>query len=404
MLKRVSIFVIGTLFALFTVTIIPPATAAPTCAPTTSTNGSATVLKFTTVGTCSWDVPANLNQISILIVAGGGGGGGDAAGGGGAGGVYMNTALSINSSTKNIVVGAGGTAGQCGPGQGSACTTPNVAVAGYYAPGNGGSSTFDAITVAGGGAGGVYNNGAGASGGSGGGGSAPSGAGGVATATGTYFYGNNGGTPNGNGGAGGGGAGAVGVSASGGSGGAGILSSITGTPTYYAGGGGGGNNGGTQSSGGTGGGGAGALSCTYPWITSGDSRSAQPGVANTGGGGGGAPYGCQGSGAAGGSGIVIISYILIPTISNVALSSGLQSATYRTANTIQVTLSSAGKVRFYANGKQIPGCTSVSSISTLVSCTWKPSFRGQVIIVAKVIGGSSTASLNVGVNSRPTWR
>lgn len=402
--RRASIIAIGALFAFTTIVFIQPVQAA-SCSPTTTTSGMSVVVKFTTVGSCTWQVPAHVTSISLLVVAGGGGGGGDAAGGGGAGGVYLNTNYSVTpSSIETVTVGAGGRAGQCGPGQGGSCTTPNVSVAGYFAPGNGGSSSFDATTVAGGGAGGVYNNGAGGSGGSGGGGSSTSGAGGIALATGTNYYGNNGGTSNGNGGAGGGGAGGAGVSAAGGSGGAGIASTITGSLAYYGGGGGGGNSGGVQSSGGVGGGGAGALSCSYPWITSGDYRSAQSGVANTGGGGGGAPHGCQGSGGAGGSGVVIIAYTLVPTINSIALSTGATTATYRAVNTIQVTLTSDGRVRFYINGKQIPGCVSVLSTTSLSSCLWKPSNRGSANISARVVGGTSTAQLNVSVIPRTNKR
>ncbi len=404
MLKRVSIIAIGTLFAFSSIVFIEPAVAAPACNPTSSSSGMNVVLRFTTVGNCSWDVPAGVTEISLLIVGGGGGGGGDAAGGGGAGGVYYNPALAINSVTKNVQVGAGGNAGQCGSGGGSSCVIPFVSVPGYFAPGNGSPSVFDGITAPGGGAGGVYNNGAGGSGGSGGGGSSTSGAGGIATATGTNFYGNNGGTSNGNGGAGGGGAGAAGVSAAGGNGGAGIAVSITGSLAYYGGGGGGGNSGGTQSSGGLGGGGAGAQSCSYAWITSGDSRSAQSGLPNTGGGGGGAPHGCQGSGGAGGSGVVIIAYTLIPSITSLALSSGLNVATYRTVTNIQATLTSDGRVRFFLNGKQIPGCISVLSSSSVSTCSWKPSRRGSTNISARVVGGTSTAQLSVGVVPRTNKR
>lgn len=404
MLKRVSILAIGTLFAFSSIVFIEPAVAAPACNPTSSSSGMNVVLRFTAVGNCSWDVPAGVTEISLLIVGGGGGGGGDAAGGGGAGGVYYNPALAINSVTKNVQVGAGGNAGQCGSGGGSSCVIPFVSVPGYFAPGNGSPSVFDGITAPGGGAGGVYNNGAGGSGGSGGGGSSTSGAGGIATATGTNFYGNNGGTSNGNGGAGGGGAGAAGTSAAGGNGGAGIAVSITGSLAYYGGGGGGGNSGGTQSSGGLGGGGAGAQSCSYAWITSGDSRSAQSGLPNTGGGGGGAPHGCQGSGGAGGSGVVIIAYTLIPSITSLALSSGLNVATYRTVTIIQATLTSDGRVRFFLNGKQIPGCISVLSSSSVSTCSWKPSRRGSTNISARVVGGTSTSQLIVGVVPRTNKR
>lgn len=401
MLKRASILAIGALFAFSTLFAIEPASAAPTCTPTSTTSGMRVVLKFTTVGTCSWDVPAGLTEISLLVVGGGGGGGGDAAGGGGAGGVYLNSSLTINSSTKTIQVGAGGNGGQCSSGNAGECTTPTLASAGFITAGNGSPSVFDSISVAGGGKGGLYNSGTGGNGGSGGGGASTNGTGGTSTISGTYYYGNNGGTGLGMA-AGGGGAGAQGTGGSngtGGNGGDGIATDISGVTTTYAGGGGGGGQN-ARGVGGAGGGGGGAESCNYKWSLGTDSRQAQAGVPNTGGGGGGAPHGCAGSGGAGGSGIVIIAYTLIPTISSLALSSGLKTAVYRTNNTIQATLSSDGRVRFYVNGKQIPGCISVLSSSLVSSCTWKPSIRGSTNLTAKVIGGTSTLQLAVNVSAR----
>jgi hypothetical protein len=80
------------------------------------------------------------------------------------------------------------------------------------------------------------------------------------------------------------------------------------------------------------------------------------------------------------------------------------TATYRTLNTIRATLSAEGKVRFYLNGKQIPDCVSISSTSAIASCPWKPSNRGAVNLTARVVGGSSTAQINVGVTSRTNRR
>jgi hypothetical protein len=61
-------------------------------------------------------------------------------------------------------------------------------------------------------------------------------------------------------------------------------------------------------------------------------------------------------------------------------------------------------VRFFLNGKQIPGCVTVPSTSTVASCTWRPSNRGLVNISARVVGGSSNAQLSVGVSSRTNKR
>lgn len=312
----------------------------------------------------------------------------------------MNTSLAVTPSTSpTIQVGAGGNGGQCSTGNAGECVSPPLTTAGYIAASNGASSAFDVISVAGGGKGGVYNSGAGGNGGSGGGGAAPGGAGGTSTVSGTYFYGNSGGTSNGAGGGGGGGAGQVGGNGAPGNGGNGIASSITGVSTFYAGGGGGGGSG-TRGTGGSGGGGAGSTSCSYQFALGTDSNQAQAGTANTGGGGGGAPYGCAGSGGAGGSGVVIIAYTLIPTITSLALSTGLKSAIYRTNSIIQATLSSDGKVRFLVNGKQIPGCINISSTSSIASCTWRPSNRGDMNISARVVGGSSTAQLGIAISTR----
>lgn len=404
MLKRVSIIAVGALFAFSSITFISPANAAA-CAPTITTSGTSQIYKFTTVGTCTFQIPSGATTGNLLVVGGGGGGGGDAAGGGGGGGVYLNSAFSVTpNATVNVTVGGGGVAGQCSSGNASGCTNPPLATAGWVLAGPGGASSFSSVTAPGGGAGGTYANGTGGNGGSGGGGSASSGIGGTATATGTYFYGNNGGTSAGKG-AGGGGAGAAGTSGSsttGGNGGDGISTSISGTPTYYAGGGGGGSDG-NRGNGGLGGGGAGALSCAYALSDGTDSRQAQAGTPNTGGGGGGAPYGCAGSAGAGGSGIVIIAFLIIPTISGISLGSGLSTAIYRATNVISVTLSSDGRVKFFFNGKVITGCTNVSSTSSIATCNWKPSIHGAGVITARVIGGSST-QMAVGIGKRSTLR
>ena len=403
MLRRASIVLIGVLLAFTSIFFVEPASAAA-CNPTSSTNGNSVVFRFTTVGSCTWDVPSGISSISILIVAGGGGGGGDAAGGGGGGGVYINPSLAVTpSTTRTIQVGGGGTGGQCSSGNAGECASPPLAIGGYIPPTNGGASTFDAITVPGGGKGGVYSSGSGGNGGSGGGGGAGSGAGGTATATGAFFFGQAGGASNGTGGGGGGGAGQAGSTGGPGKGGDGISSAITGTTTFYGGGGGGGGAG-VRGLGGNGGGGAGSVSCSYQFSQGTNAQQAIAGTANTGGGGGGAPYGCAGSGGTGGSGVVIISYINIPMITSMALSSGLITAIYRQTNTILVTLTSDGRVKLFVNGKSIPGCASVASISSVASCSWRPSNRGSVNLSARVIGGTSTAQYSVGVSNRTNRR
>jgi hypothetical protein len=230
-------------------------------------------------------IPFTNMEVEYLVVAGGGGGGGYS--GGGAGGLLYNSAFSAVANTNYAVtIGAGG------PGGASANNVRGT---------NGSNSVFNTSTAIGGGAGAA--NGTGADGGSGGGGGWNNSAAGVATqgnSGGATGFGNNGGNGytnnssiyNGGGGGGAGAPGTYGISQP--NGGSGYLSSITGTPTFYAGGGGGGS---IQAGGvgGQGGGGAGAT----------NNGASTAGTVNTGGGGGG---GRDNNGAAGGSGIVIVRY------------------------------------------------------------------------------------------------
>jgi hypothetical protein len=82
------------------------------------------------------------------------------------------------------------------------------------------------------------------------------------------------------------------------------------------------------------------------------------------------------------------------------LASGLKIAIYRATSTIQATLTSDALVRFTVQGKVIPGCAAVQSISSVATCTFRPSSHGSVQIVARVIGGSSSANLAVGISNR----
>ena len=58
------------------------------------------------------------------------------------------------------------------------------------------------------------------------------------------------------------------------------------------------------------------------------------------------------------------------------------------AVTISVSLNTAGKVLFTANGKRIAGCISVRSTGSApaitANCTWKPTVTGRVVIIAKL--------------------
>jgi len=250
-------------------------------------SGSDTITSITAgTGTVTFANSGTLGE--YLIVAGGGGGGGSqwypsfwqsAGAGGGAGGLLTATNLSVSAQSYNITVGAGG-AGGLGVIDNSGITR-NCGETGT----SGQNSIFSSFTAIGGGGGGgathngnsgtyACSNGDGLSGGSGGGaGGVVSGNTAARTAgTGTTGQGNSGGGPgsgrsaNGGGGAGAAGSGGAINSSPGGDGGIGVISSITGTATYYAGGGGGGGywqnsvGDGTGGNGGTGGGGAGGTS------------------------------------------------------------------------------------------------------------------------------------------------
>ena len=271
--------------------------------------GTFTVTQIGNAPTVPTGGPTN---VDYLVIAGGGGGGNCTGGGGGGGaGGYRNSyptcggALPITVTGYPITVGGGGASQPA------------------YARGNSGNnSIFSTITSTAGGAGGGGGNicipapcAQGLPGGSGGGNagySSPGTAGTGNTPPVSPPQGNNGGIGNtctaGAGtdaGGGGGGASANGNNGalnSGGNGGAGLTSSINGSPTTRAGGGGGGINInapssgiGTGGSGGGGNGGERAVSC------------GTAGTVNTGSGGGGGGHSGKISGA-GGSGIVIIRY------------------------------------------------------------------------------------------------
>lgn len=247
-------------------------------------------------------------DVEYLIIGGGGPGGkapgnvgGAGACGGGGAGEFIPGSTVVTVKPYPVVVGLGGTYG--------------VGIS------NGQPSSFDGVTAAGGGFGGVYNGGAGNgnSGGSGGGSGQP-GTGG--TKLGGVGIGQN--THNGGktvipagkstgGGGGGGGAGTAGSDCAphyyGGKGGDGKMSRITGQEVFRAAGGGGagcnassgsGTGAGVPGAGGIGGGGnGGGFNAAYPTA----------GADKTGSGGGGG-NGVNRPGARGGSGIVIIRYQL----------------------------------------------------------------------------------------------
>lgn len=233
--------------------------------------------------------------IDILVIAGGGGGAPNSrgGGGGGAGGLIYQTGRSVSVQTYSVVVGSGGGSG-----------------------GGGGNSTFDTITCYGGGAGPSGNGGCGAGGNTT---SSPPNYG-----TGVSGQGYRGGSGfyqeavywSGGGGGGTGEVGQDGAYRAGGRGGNGYTCNITGSNVTYAGGGGGGAQYYGGGAGGSGGGGAGG--------TTGGGYNAT----YYGSGGGGCGHYDPAPGGTGYQGIVIIRYIVDPTIKKIS------SATSSLINTI----------------------------------------------------------------------
>lgn len=273
---------------------------------------------FTTTGNSTFAVSKG-GEVDYLIVAGGGGGGskskgssgGTAGGAGGGGGGVLTGKTILSPQTYTITIGVGGQGGGFPSGGGTT-----------QSGGNGGNSSAFGLTAIGGGGGAQNGALSGSSGGSGGGAASFSNGG-----AGTAGQGNRGGNFVGSADssfyprAGGGGAGSVGGDAingvQAGRGGSGILSTITGSPQWYAGGGGGSWRNGSDTSGaaygGLGGGQNGGIQSGNTIVNGfyGDNLPMPSGIPNTGGGGGGqggSSVNLLGHGGFGGSGVVIVRY------------------------------------------------------------------------------------------------
>jgi hypothetical protein len=357
---------------------------------TTSTDGNFTLVRFTAAqSNCTWNVPAGVTSLGVLIVGGGGGAGFGSLGGGGGAGKVLTTInpISVNSGdTITLTIGDGGLGGY----------NKLPSTGGPWTFGNDGEtttltingSTYNAI---GGGGGGGSVRSTGASGGSGGGGSTGSLGGSALTNNYSNFlsYGSSSTTHSGSG-AGGGGAGGGNSNGSGG----------TGVTIYglKVGGGGGGwpsSAGATEFGGGSAGGGTNASEGT------GGSDHGTRGATGTGGGGGG--------GEKGGSGTVVFRY-LAATVNTFSLAGGVTTATYRSPIAITTVVSLPSKVTFRAGNVIISGCKNKSATGSgstyTATCSWKPSTRGKVAISATISPNESGAStpratpINVVVSNR----
>ena len=305
------------------------------------TNNQASTTSTVSAGITVNAIPqaaANSGSVDYLVVGGGGGGGFDGAGGGG-GGQVKTGSISLASGSYAVTIGNGGA---------------NATGFGAQA-GNGGSTTLSLPTpiVSIGGGGGGSKGANGATGGNGGGGGHSNYAG-AAGAAGGFAGGN----ANGDGGGGGGGAGTAGATGSAGrNGGDGVLSSISGSATYYGGGGGGGSYGTTGPAlGGLGGGGRGGLAYT---------PLAVAGTPNTGGGGGGAGEAQSNPGRSGGSGVVIVRYLGSPsgTGGTITQSGGYTIHTFNSNGTFAYNGSSSAVVP----NVTVCGSTTATFTSTLAA-------------------------------------
>ncbi|CAB4715993.1 unannotated protein [freshwater metagenome] len=384
-------------------------------------------------GSNAWTAPSTVTSVDILVIAGGGAGGSGAwGGGGGAGGVVLdNTYTTTPSTSYSLTIGTGGT-----PGTSTLDNALNRST-------NGADSWFGSnstLVAKGGGAGASYAWGKtpitdcnGANGGSGGGATECNNAGntntgGTSTQTlptgATIKYGNSGGgtpTANYSSGAGGGGSGAagsavttIGTGANGGDGTQDLTSWITAFATGMSGvsgwsaatsngriaAGGGGAAGPTRGAPGLGGGGYGGDST--------NGINGVDGVTNTGSGGGGGSYnGNTGTGGSGGSGLIVLRYTAaVATAVSIGLAGGVSIATYRAPIAITATLTGGnGKVRFYQDGKVIPGCQSITSSGLSATCMWRPASKRFITLTAELVAsgavlGSKSIPITVSIGSR----
>jgi hypothetical protein len=108
--------------------------------------------------------------------------------------------------------------------------------------------------------------------------------------------------------------------------------------------------------------------------------------------------------------ITVTNIVDTSAFNSLALAGSATTAAYRTAVVITANVTVASKVTFKVNGKVLPGCKNKlaigSSSSFSVTCSWRPSNRGTVSLIATAIptgaGISSTTSnpVNIMVDRR----
>jgi hypothetical protein len=118
-----------------------------------------------------------------------------------------------------------------------------------------------------------------------------------------------------------------------------------------------------------------------------------------------------------GNGFIRITYTFDstpPAFTLFELASGTTRATFSSAVVITATVTLASRVTFRANGKVLPGCinkTAVGSGSSFtVTCSWRPSTRGSVRVIATAdpiadgIANTTSSPIHVGVTGRTNRR
>lgn len=103
--------------------------------------------------------------------------------------------------------------------------------------------------------------------------------------------------------------------------------------------------------------------------------------------------------------VTVTDVIDTSSFNSLALAGSVTTATYRTAIVITANITVASRVTFRVNGKVLPGCknriASGSGSSFSVTCSWRPSNRGQVSLTAAATptgaGISSTTSNPVSI-------
>jgi photosystem II stability/assembly factor-like uncharacterized protein len=104
-----------------------------------------------------------------------------------------------------------------------------------------------------------------------------------------------------------------------------------------------------------------------------------------------------------------LGYVLTPATFTLT-SSAVNVLTRRSTSLITVQSNYAGKVTFYADGKRIPGCIGVATVSLNASCNYRPSISKTVKLTAKIVFTNSTLGqkdlelFTVNANPRRTLR